>query len=364
MMRLSFERAYEAMTDDEQFVDILDEVAAGVGAKGYAAGWAAHEQVESVFAVKNDWSPELIANYHAYYAQSDPWAAAVFAAGNFGTFQNLSQIVPERQFSASALYNDLLRDGGDDTFYAAGFAMPLSDGAAGGMTFYRGRRQGGFDTDAMKALHEVERDLVRLVSLKARLHGQSLAGSHWREVAARLAAPAFVLDAAMRLVDCNPAGEALLTLARGLTLRRGRLVATLPTSQANLEAACHTALSSTIGNLAAVRMKCGDTDRCFTVLALPNPGGAQRVLLLGDQPETIGKTQGDLLRLRYRLSPAEAALMSALASGASPQEQALEREVSIETIRTQYRSAIRKMECDSLTEAILAVRRMVAVQQF
>ncbi|NVD45287.1 helix-turn-helix transcriptional regulator [Qipengyuania atrilutea] len=361
MMRLSFERAYEAVTDDGQFLNILDEVAATIDAKGYAAGWAAHGLIESMFAIKNDWSADMITDYHTNHAPSDPWAAAVFSAGNFGTFQNLSQLVPDKKFGASELYNELLRPGGDDTFYAAGLTMPLPDGAAGGVTFYRGRRQGGFDTDAMKALHEIEADLARLVSLKARLHGQSLAGSHWREAVSRLATPAFVLNAEMALVDYNAAAEVILALGRGLTLRRGRLMATFPASHVELESACNAALNGKIGGLSAVRVTCGNIERRFTVLALPNLGGGQRVLLLGDQPEAVGRTQGDLLRLRYRLSPAEATLMCALASGASPQEQALEREVSIETVRTQYRSAVRKMDCKSLTDAIIAVRRILVL---
>lgn len=361
-MRLTFERAYEAVINNEQFIGILDEVAALIHAKGYAAGWAAHDLIESMFAIKNDWSPEMVADYHTHYASTDPWAAAVLAAGKSGAFLNLSNLVPESQFATSALYNELLREGGDDTFYAAGMAIALPDNAAGGLTFYRGRNQNAFDIEDMRILRAIEQDLTRLIVLKAKLNGQAICNGHWREMVTRLSVPAFVLNAALILVDHNIAAEQVLQHGAGLALRQGRLTAVLPRSQTELEQTCRAVLHGSLRDVGTFQVACGEIVRRFTVLALPNPGGGRRILLLGDQPRDIDREHEFLLRQRYRLSPAEAAIMCAFASGRTTKEISELRSVGVETVRTQYRSAMVKMKCHTLTEAIIAVREVPMIR--
>jgi DNA-binding CsgD family transcriptional regulator len=360
-MKLSLEQAFEAIFDDGQFYALLDDMADKVGAKGFAAGWAGNDHVESMFAVKNDWSPQMIERYYRDYAQTDPWTGAMMARRHLGAFVNMSDLVADTAFASSDLYNELIRDGGDDTRYGAAVIVGLPEGGTGGITFYRGSGQMAFDHEHLDRLNAAAPDLNRLLTLKASLQGHKLAVASWRDAVNSLAVPVFVLNPTRTVVAANEAAETIVEQGKGLLLRRGRLHAALPVKQRELENVFQAALHGSIEEVSVFVVECGPVTRKFTVLSPPNPAGERRILLIGDIAQELGSETASLLRLRYRLSPAESRLMLALAAGASRKEIAMERNVSVETLRTQYRSAISKMNCRSLTEAIIAVRRIVPV---
>lgn len=329
-----------------------------MGAKGYAAGWAGRTHVESMFAIKNDWSPEMIERYYVEYAASDPWTQAMMRLPPTGQFHALGDHVSEQSFENSALFNDLLREGGDDTFHAAGNMFALPSGGAGGLTFYRGKGQAGFAASSLDELNAAGGDLQRLLILKASLHADRIAIASWQDMIDRLLTPVIVLNTGRGIVAANLAAQDILSLGRGLCMRGGKLTAVLPEKQAELETACRSALNAPIDQVATFSLRCGEIARHFTLMCAPNPGGGRRIILLGDQPESLGVGIHALLRCRYRLSPAEADLMVHLANGLSTSDIAERRRVTVDTLRTQYRAAMAKMDCRSLIQAIITVRRM------
>lgn len=360
-MTITLEQAFDVLFDDEQFYDLLDRLANSMGAKGYAAGWSGGGQVDSMFAIKNDWSSAMVERYFSDYAGCDPWTIAIMNLPDNGAFHRLSDHVDDATFATSRLCAELLREGGDDTQYAVGNRMALPRGGAGGLTLYRGRGQGDFDGDVTRRLNAMGGDLGRLIALKASMHARNLATSDWRILVDRLAAPMFIVDSSLHLISMNRAADALMLQQPGFAERDGKLRATSASDQSRLERSCLSAAHGSLGDVEALAIRIGDELRHFTVLCAPNPGGGRRIILLGDEPTNLSLNTADLLKKRYRLSPAEAALMVSLASGKSTGTIAEERRVSVETLRTQYRAAMLKMDCRTLTHAILAVREIVAI---
>lgn len=180
----------------------------------------------------------------------------------------------------------------------------------------------------------------------------------WQDMVDRLLTPVIVLNAGAGIVAANLAVQDIFSVGRGLSRRGGQLTAMLPKKRAELETACSAALNAPIDQVTTLSLRCGEVVRHFTILCAPNPGGGRRLVLLGDQPQMLGFNVNAMLRRRYRLSPAEADLMVHLANGLSTRDIAERRRVTVDTLRTQYRAAMSKMDCRSLTEAIIAVRRI------
>lgn len=357
-MKLGFEQAFELISDNDAFHDFLDRLAVELGAKGYAAGWAGDSHVESMFAIKNDWSDSMIQSYFAEFAVHDPWTRAIMQLPASGDFLSMHDLVGDREFLDSALYNDLLRPGGDDTAQAIANRVDLPSGGTAGLTFYRGKNQKPFASEQTDRLNFISGDLSRLLALKAQIHEKDLENRDYRLLLDRKNFPIFILNSSMKIVSLNSAAESIVEQGKGLKCMKGRLVATMPERDAALRGACRAVLSGSLEDASTVSISCGNIRRNFVILAAPNPGGGHRVILIGDTPRAFGDVTKEVLRDRFRLSPAESELLCMLASGCSTKNAAVRRGVSIETIRTQYRSAIEKMNCANLVDAIISVRQL------
>jgi DNA-binding CsgD family transcriptional regulator len=104
-------------------------------------------------------------------------------------------------------------------------------------------------------------------------------------------------------------------------------------------------------------------------LSLPRPGGPAlrllvspleargeiHALLIVDDPAATDPAQEENLRGYYGLSAAEAETAVALARGMTPQDVAASRGVSLNTIRTQIRHALRKTEGRGIPELVALV---------
>ncbi|WP_158610997.1 helix-turn-helix transcriptional regulator [Aurantiacibacter spongiae] len=361
-MALALEAAFDAVMDDEALVALFDSYAARIGAKGYAAGWSGGFAVDEIMVFRNDWSDAMLGEYHERYAANDPWTRAMLASGEGADAEFLltSDYVSDHEFGDSALYNDLLRANGDDSFRAAALVGPMQGGLCG-ITFYRGRRQSDFDRARVMTLNEDAEALGRVLALKALLAGRSAQAASWRMLVDRFAGAVFVLTVNGRLLETNRAGERMLERRAPFFASRGAFFASHPATQARLADALLRASIGIEATPLVIAASPGGRSERFHVLAAPNPGGGRRIVLMGEPPARIGEAARALLIAAFALSPAEAAVMARLAEGASAPELAQERGVSVETVRTQYRAATAKMGCEGLGEALSRVRRIVAI---
>ena len=358
-MGISLEQAFEAVLDDEVFLDLMRGYAQRIGAKGFAAGFSiSGNAVDSIFAYENDWSTDMLADYTAHFAHKDPWTLNIAHQDTARAgFIDVADFVADDQWGRSELYNDLLRANGDDTYRALATCVEIP-GGMGGITFYRGRGQERFSDRELAILQADKDDLRHLIGLRAALTRSQAQATNWRDLVDRFSAEAFVLDSRMWLLDCNAMGQEMLESGGGLMVNRGYLYAAHPPSQRALEEAVQRAVNGRASDAQVVTVGSGPSARRFQLLATVGDGPFHRIILLGDLPVELGAQIEQALRLTYRLSPAEAALMRRLASGETPGEVAEARSVSVDTIRTQYRSAMAKMDVDRLNVAILKVRSL------
>ena len=355
-MTIAIEHVLDAALDDDVFVDLMRLYAAKIGAKGFAAGWASGPAVENMFAFDNDWSPSMIADYHANHAHRDPWTLASLADPTYDAFVKMSDLVRPAQYEASLLWNELLKPGGDDSYFAVGMKTKLA-GGMGGLTFYRGP-SGDFSSSKLTGLARDQAVLSKLLKIKATIAHGAAQARNWRTLADRFAGEVFVVDISSRLVDCNAAGERRLLASDGLTLRVGCLTPTRASERQRLDAAVSLAVTGDGLTHFAITDRDGHSHP-YQVLRVSGPAEPVRLMLLGQLPQFVSAELASRLLSLYQLTSAEADVIVALANGTTVEDVAAKRGSRYETVRTQYRAALVKMGCRRISDAAIELRRMV-----
>jgi len=169
--------------------------------------------------------------------------------------------------------------------------------------------------------------------------------------------PIFVVEKDAHLRYANAAGEAVLTNGGPLRAVENVLTADhVPDSQRLRSAIAN---SFVAGESQVVMMKDSGA-RCppIAVIVPMRSGGEVQALVLLRQraPSTIALVHS--LHQLFRLSPAEAAIAIALATGADLQEIAEERAVKLNTLRSQIASIMAKTNTRRQAELVALVARL------
>lgn len=357
-MPITLEEAYDTLADESSFTNLIDNFADRLGARSYAGGWASNNSVEQIVAFKG-FEPQQVQRYLGEFAHLDPWTHAFLAAPVHGQFVDMLDYVDSDAYARSVLYRKFFLEEGIDVFYAVAFMM-MTDGTQSGLTFHRGKADGKFDRDAIASVNRDAGDLARLFHLKVRMSQLAHKASDWEKLLSRINVELYLIDRSGRLVDCNDAARLMLDGDHGLIVQAGRLGASDPDARASLQRIYHAAKHNRLEATDSFTLGSGEKRRRLVVLPVENANGSRRLALIGETRRELGTELEAMLRAAYRLSPVEAAIMVRLANGEGPKDISASRSVSQETTRTQYRSAMRKMDCRTLTDAIIAVRRLPA----
>ncbi|ABC62095.1 helix-turn-helix transcriptional regulator [Erythrobacter litoralis] len=355
-MPISLEEAYDALADESLFSALIDSFGERLGARSYAGGWASNNSVEQIVAFKG-FETDQVQQYLAGFAEIDPWTVAFLKRPVYGRFVDMLDYVDSDAYARSALYKRFFEPEGIDVFYAVAFMM-LTDATQSGLTFHRGKKDGEFGPDAIAAVNEDAGDLARLFHLKVRMSQLLHKVTDWEKLLSRVNVELYLIDRSGRLVDCNETARLMLQQEQGLLVQAGRISATDPLTRAALERILGAAQKNRLEATDSFTVGSGGSARRLVVLPVESASGDLRLALIGESKKQLGAEVEPMLRAAYRLSPIEASIMIRLANGEGPKAISVSRSVSQETTKTQYRSAMRKMDCRTLTDAIIAVRRL------
>jgi DNA-binding CsgD family transcriptional regulator/GAF domain-containing protein len=238
-----------------------------------------------------------------------------------------------------------------------------------GLTYFtaaiRTARQGAFtarDYRLLETLHpHVERAMrLHLELAQARAQAQSVeAGLD------ALAGGLVLLDTKGTVMFANRAARALLDARDGLTLERGRLMATMSSAQARLQAILAQALGTNGpmlgGGIAVERVE----GRPLIVRVLPIAPvidllapRAAAVVLIHDPERAAPADSG--WRSALGLTPAEGRLVAALAAGQSLEAYAQEAGLRLHTVRSVLKTIFAKTDTHRQSELVALVLRSSA----
>ncbi|MEJ0015626.1 MAG: hypothetical protein WDN25_03515 [Acetobacteraceae bacterium] len=324
-------------------------------------------------------SDEADAVYLAHFHRVDPYrAAAGRGPGPPGNTARVGQeIVPLSQLLRSEYFNDYASRYGQHHMIGGKIALqqPLPIG------LHRDAAAGAFTATERRTLELVLPHLQRALQVRSRMELDRHAQIAGHTALDALSLCVIVVDASMRVLHANTAAATLTAGSRsGLRILatgpgRLRLAARHRDDNRNLERLVAAAAAGRPGGAMRARMEEEVPDMAsLAVLVSPAPtrfavaptealgepgsGLAQgAAMVVARELAQALRVRPDVLSELYGLTHAEAAVAVSLAGGVTAEDVARTRQVSLDTVRTQVRTVLRKTNAANLRdfERILAL---------
>lgn len=301
---------------------------------------------------------EAVQLYTSYYAARDLWTLSVDPRTFLqpGRAQPDQQVVPRTRLVRSEFFNDFLTR--FDTTRMV--ALPL---AAGGfhyscLTIHRDERRPPFDADEVRVLDTLAPHLRRALDIHLQLRTSAHTAASLQAALDALPCAVFVVDGAGTVLTGNRQANAMRAGRDGLGVEAGVLVAAARSDTARLRAILAAAMSMPPQPLPALSIQRPESEWPLQVAVARSPAGAPltpgvdapRLLVFVSDPEREQPPSEVLLRSLYGLTPAEAAIVSRLATGAPLEEIARDRNLTLSTVRWYAKQVLEKVGVRTRTE--------------
>ena len=250
-----------------------------------------------------------------------------------------------------------------DMIHTIGGIAPVDDFVIGNIGLPRERKRGPYRASALALLDRISPHVYRALRLSRQLARAGFTDAVQRATPASKSLAAWLVDSERRVVFANPRGEQVLRVSDGLAIRQGRLVAALAAEQPAFDAALGRVLrlpdapSDVDAELALKRPR---RHAPLKLSIAPAPSrllgwlgdGARGAFILGHVPEAPPGYSAREVQRVLALTQAEARVIAALVNGASPRVIAEHFSVSLETVRAQVKSAMRRLDCHRQSQLI------------
>lgn len=351
---------YEAAMDPTQWQQVLDRVNGLVSASAgaiylhdYRGASSGREGLDASFAFVSGIDEPMVMAYAQHYAHCNVWAHNEDAQPP-GLAVSSSMLYPDELLPRTEFHGDWLRK--LDLFYSLGGVVERRHDLAIKVGLMRAPRAGAYTREEIDLWQRLVPHVQRASRIHMRLAEADRRAADAEEALGSLPGGVLLLDPQGGVASLNAAARGLLSELRGLLLdRAGQLVAS-GKAQRPLQAAIEFARRSEHGcRLAAtppsplVRTRGPDGALDVFVSSLPPSlaatGGSSAfgVAVFLSDPDAEPPDLTNALRAVYGLSAAEAAMTAALAGGQTLAEFARDRGVTINTVRTQFRTASAKV---------------------
>ena len=326
-------------------------------------------------------TPKEVELYGEHYYQDDPWRVAALERGVFDRAVLGTDLVSDLDWQQSRIYCELVKPN-TDVFHgvmAVGSlpgGNPLEGNLPGGGVYalgiHRPRRALPFDRSATETLQRLLPHIGRALQVRGRLDigQQGITGA-----AAALDCLSFgivQLSAAGRLVSANRAALDMVAAGDGLLVTAGAVHAQSVGDDDRLQRAITQAARTTGGDVEGgagshLRIARPSGRRAYTAIVAPLGLDRQAllphqpaVMLIVTDPETVPRIDARALSAVFGLTPAEARLVSLLATGLPLPAVARHLGVSFETARKQVATARAKTRTASQVDLVRMVLTALA----
>jgi DNA-binding CsgD family transcriptional regulator len=215
------------------------------------------------------------------------------------------------------------------------------------------RRRAAFGAAETDLLHTLIPHLRRAVELRSHFAERDANRSVVQEVIDGMLTGVVLLDAAGRVLTANAAAQRIMAARDGLTLSHDRLRASAKTDDDLLQKAISEAIAiserSDAPGGAAISVRRPSGGRTYAVLVSPGARAvaesalriASAIVLIGDPDSALGSAEAVAVQL-YGLTPGEARLACAVASGESLESYASARGINVSTARWTMKQVLAK----------------------
>lgn len=291
-----------------------------------------------------------LASYASHYSGCNVWAAneAVLAEGATVTS---SMLYPDRLLERTEFCNDWL--GPQNLFYALGGAVIKQDTRSVKLSFMRSKRAGEYSADEFRLMEELMPHLQRAVELHRRLYKINALSASAMAVLDMLPWGVVLLNSTGTVLHANRGAHRLSRETAAISFgERGAVCGATASATATIDAVINSVVQTGLRNGTspggALRLK-GAKGSELQILVSPLPGWvspfgeqAAGAIFLNDPHAKAGRLV-NALQVMYRMTPAEAKLTESLVNGHSLKAYAEKQCRTINTVRSQLRSATTKV---------------------
>jgi DNA-binding CsgD family transcriptional regulator/PAS domain-containing protein len=313
-------------------------------------------------------TPDAAAGYQQYFHRLDPWGNSPRTAALVrpGAVMDGDELVERSELQTTEYYNDFARPHGLTRVLVG--VIATHGPFASVISLIRGDEADAHGTAERKLLGALMPHLSRAVEIHRRLLPLSVLDGAAVDALDCLSSGIILLDEHGRTIFVNRAAERVLRLRDGLLVEHGCLGAALPHEREALRAliaqAAHTSGGESLRGGGALAVSRPSMRRPYNVLVAPlgrrhasafGPEAAIAVFVADPDDRAQGEV-GALVHL-FRLTPAEARLAAAVATGAPLAEVADLLGIGRETARTQLRSVFAKTGTTRQAELVRIITR-------
>jgi DNA-binding NarL/FixJ family response regulator len=318
------------------------------------------------------------AAYLTYYYQLDPYrerGARLTDGPLFNRARVATELIPTSELRRTEYYRDYARPNG--RHHMMGALLDLA--APTPLGLHRDAAAGPFTEAERRALDALVPHLRRALQLKRRFEAGAAAQEMRSAALEAISVPVFVVDAGTRVLHANAAAAALAAGPQAGLRMVGtgagdgiRLTARHRDDTRTLDVLVAGVIRGGAGGAMRVRAQPYDVPDMASLAVLVSPAPArlagaqeqQRPGLASGFALVVARELAQPLQLRrgllsdlYGLTNAEAAVAVSLAGGRTAEDVARARQVSLDTVRTQVRTVLRKANAANLRdfERILAL---------
>jgi DNA-binding CsgD family transcriptional regulator len=361
------EAIYDAALDDTRWHDLAGQFATLFNVHSCALQVRdAHGDMTLLGVTDNVTSDRLMHEYQQHYYKVDLWALAAMDLPHRGQ-SNIAVTEEQLGISKKVILRNEIYDfhHQTDMWHLIGASLELGGGANGIIGIHGGRKAEPFDETALDKLNLLLPHLRRAFQIRATLREHSIQRDISMEALDALAGSVLLVDEQGRLVYANRSGSALLRTGQGLAVRDGFVIAA--------HSAHADALARAISHACASTTQAPD-EKSENVICLPRPGqtplevtvtrvrpgdlsatrDAPMAMLVARADDPLAASR-DTLRTSFRLSQSEAELACLLAEGLNLDEIAVQRNVSLNTVRSQLKATFHKTGVRRQSELVTLV---------
>lgn len=352
------ELIYDAAGDASLWPVVLDRIAESVNCEQIALSASFSDPPVSNISNLARMAPKDLTAYTEYFMSAHILAERCDAPFPTGTVRYSPRALPHTEFDKFRMCSDCGLPHGMCCRF--GLKVPLSDQPVASITCMRPRQRGHFNDVEGLVFKTLIPHLQRAFRLY--MHGEQ-AKSNARELKSVLDTfdrAVFGLDRNGMVVLSNRHAEAIAEIADGLKLIRGRLVATSPSDNLELQSqiAKSAAAGAEVGTPQSVSLRLSRSSESLPLQliitpftsALPNHHGQIATLVFVSDPEQKPLPCSALLRQLYGLSPTECRLAGLLLQGLEVREAAGRLSTTLETARFHLKRVLAKTGARRQTE--------------
>jgi DNA-binding CsgD family transcriptional regulator len=338
---------YDCVFQPERWSGVLERIQQEVGAA--SSYLIVHEtdprrpKMAALIEINVD-RPMLLL-YHEHYVRLNPLLPHL-ASFRDGEVYSCRHLVVRPDYLRGEFYQEWA--GPQGWFDYAGVTLIRKRHTSAAVGFTRLGNGNVFDDPSLHLIRRLAPHLARAAELQRMMESERESRRDLTRLIGRIRCGFLIVDSGMRVLEANPAGQALLAKNEGLTYREGKLAAreTTGTLQAAVRGACGNETAHPAGATLAVNRGAGRRPLVLQIVRLAGHknGSAPEEMFSALLPSTAAvfvidpeKEAGSVLDIFvaiHQITAAERQVLERLAAGDSASEIGRALEIGIPTVRT------------------------------